>query len=244
MTVVLILVILGFCALAIDLSRMYNRKVELQTAADTIALTAARELDGTVAGVSRARSAAMRAAMNIFYDYNNANVEWTEDAMSFGAKPDGDIWFDAASAAQPSRAASLFHARVDTKALTARHGDVLMLLMHLFPNIGSGSTIGSIATAGRVSIDVMPLAVCAMSDFAGEARGTELVEYGFRRGVSYNLMKLNPGDTSKGANFLVNPLALAGTTGASVRSRMDVMRPFACTGTLAIPSLAGGNITV
>jgi len=55
MTMLLILVICGFCGFAIDLGRMYNRKVELQTVADTIALAAARELDGTTAGVTRAR---------------------------------------------------------------------------------------------------------------------------------------------------------------------------------------------
>ncbi len=244
MTVVLILVIVGFCGLAIDLSRMYNRKVELQTAADTIALAAARELDGTVAGVTRARTAATRAAINIFYDYNKSSVEWSEDALSFGARPDGDTWVDPESAAQSSRAASLFYARVDTRQLDAKHGEVPVLLMSAFSSIGTTSQVGSVATAGRVSIDIMPLAICAMSDSAGEARGTELVQYGFRRGISYNLMKLNRGETSKGANYLVNPVALPGTTGTALMARMDVMRPFVCTGTLAIPTLAGGNITV
>jgi hypothetical protein len=90
----------------------------------------------------------------------------------------------------------------------------------------------------------MPLAICAMSETPGEARGTELVEYGFRRGVSYDLMQLNPKESAKGANYLINPTALPGTTGGSVIGNMDVVRPFVCTGKLAIPSLVGGNITV
>lgn len=244
LAVVLTLVLLGFGGLAIDLGRMYNRKVELQTLADTVALAAAKELDGTVAGVNRARAASTRAAINIFYNYNNSSVEWSEAALSFGAEPGGDTWFDAQSAAQSTRAPTLFYARVDTSQLTPQHGDVPVLLMRVFSSVGASSQVSSMATAGRVSIDVMPLAICAMSDSEGEARGTELVQYGFRRGISYNLMKLNRGETSEGASYLVNPLALPGTMGASVRARMDVMQAFVCTGTLGIPTLAGGDITV
>ncbi|MDE1941849.1 MAG: hypothetical protein KGI47_01730 [Betaproteobacteria bacterium] len=43
-------VLLGFLALAIDLSRLYLARSTLQGAADAAALAGARELDGTVAG--------------------------------------------------------------------------------------------------------------------------------------------------------------------------------------------------
>ena len=55
---VMILVILGFIGLAIDLSRLYNRKVELQTVADTAALAAARKLTGATSGIDDAVTAA------------------------------------------------------------------------------------------------------------------------------------------------------------------------------------------
>ncbi len=83
-----------------------------------------------------------------------------------------------------------------------------------------------------------------MSATRGAARGAELVEHGFRRGISYNLMRLNPESTAKGANFLVNPVAAPGTIGSSVAARLDVIRPFVCTGTLAMPQITSGNITV
>ena len=244
MTMLLILVICGFCGFAIDLGRMCNRKVELQTVADTIALAAARELDGTTAGVTRARSAAMRVAMNTFYNYNTANIDWSEDAIAFSARADGDAWFDAGSAAQPARATTMFYARVDTSKFPTRPGEVGMLLMNVVSSVASTAHVGSVAIAGRVSIDIMPLAICAMSETRGEARGTELVEYGFRRGISYNLMKLNPNGAAAGANYLVNPFTFPGGAGASVIGSLDVIRPFACTGTLAIPTLAGGPLTV
>jgi hypothetical protein len=69
------------------------------------------------------------------------------------------------------------------------------------------------------------------------------VEFGFRRGVSYNLMNLNPGGTSP-ENFLVNPVAPPGTVGATMMNRMDVVAPFVCTGRMAIATLGGGDITV
>lgn len=244
MTMILILVILGVCGFAIDLGRMYNRKVELQTVADTIALAAAKELDGTLAGVTRARAAAARVAANTFYNYTTANIAWSEAALTFSARPDGDTWHDAAAAAQAARAATMFYARVDTSKLATPPGEVAMLLMHVVSSAGSSVQLGSVAIAGRVSINILPLAICAMSETPGEARGTELVEYGFRRGVSYDLMKLNPVESSKGANYLINPFAPPGTTGASVRDELDIIRPFVCTGTLAIPTLAGGTITV
>jgi hypothetical protein len=243
-TAVLILVIMGFCGLAIDVGRVLNRKVELQSAADTIALFAARELDGTEIGVNNANKAALQLASGIFYSYTASNVEWSSAAISFGATPYGDVWLDATEAAKPVNAPHLFYVRVDTSRLAASHGTVPLTLLRVIPSISSAAQVSGTATAGRSSINVMPLAICAMSETAGEARGTELVEYGFRRGVSYDLMQLNPKSNAKGANYLVNPIALPGTTGVSMMGKMDVVRPYVCTGKLAMPNLAGASITV
>jgi hypothetical protein len=70
-----------------------------------------------------------------------------------------------------------------------------------------------------------------------------LGEYGFRRGVSYDLMNLNPGGRSP-ENFLVNPIAPAGTVGTTMKDRMDVVAPFVCTGKMAVPTLQDGEMTV
>jgi hypothetical protein len=244
MTALLILVILGFCGLAIDLGRVINRKVELQSATESIALLAARELNGTGAGVTRAANFVVQFAPTINYNYNNSNIEWSGDAIRFGASPYGDTWLDATEAAKPENARNLFYVRVDTSALSDAHGEVPLSLLRVLPSIGSAAQVASTATAGRSSINVLPLALCAMSDKPGEARGTELVEYGFRRGITYDLMQLNPKENTKGANYLINPIALPGTTGESVIAKLDMVRPFICTGKLAIPSLEGGDITV
>jgi Flp pilus assembly protein TadG len=244
MTAVLLPVILALCGLAIELGRIYNRKVELQTAADIIAFAAAAKLNGTSEGITAARSAAAQAASSLQYAYSASGFEWSEEAIRFSARPDSETWFDADAAAIPANAATMFFARIDTDKLEGEPGEIRTLLLRIFPSIPDSTQVRSLAVAGRSSVDVMPLAICAMSSVPASARGTELVEYGFRRGVSYNLMKLNPGSQTAGANYLVNPVAFPGSPGSSVRERMDVVRPFICTGTMAVPTLAGGKITV
>jgi Flp pilus assembly protein TadG len=247
LTAVLIIVILGVCGLAIDLSRMYNRKVELQSAADSIAMAAAAELNGTEAGVTSARTAALEAAANnATYDYRSS-IAWTENALRFSTAPSGGDWVDAdTAAAQPGR---MFFVEVDTARLNARYGRVSMLMLQVLSPAKATASIRSRAVAGRSSVNVLPLAICAMTDATDPPGVTgpagELVELGFRRGISYNLMNLNPKSNTKAANFLINPVAPGGTTvTTSVKSRLDVIEPFVCTGTLSIPQVMGANITV
>lgn len=246
MTAVLIIVILGFCGIALDFSRMYNRKAELQIAADAIALAAAAELDGTEPGVGRALTAAAEAAArNPLYDYSASISEWSDSAIKFSAAPSGSPWLEAGEA--KGKAGNLFYVQVDTGRLDARHGRVSMLLLPVVSSSMTVAHIGSRATAGRSTVNVLPLAICAMTDTPltpGVPRGQELVELGFRRGISYNLMRLNPDSKSAGANFLINPLAPPGVAGTSVMSRLDVIEPFLCTGTMAMPGVTGGDITV
>lgn len=245
MTAALIVVILGMCGMAIDFARMYNRKAELQILADAMALAAAAELDGTTTGLTRAATAAAdAAARNPLYDYNASFAEYAAESLSFGAAPVGP-WLDASTA--NAQAANLFYARVDTTRLDPRHGRVNMLLLPVLSSSVSLADIGSRSVAGRSSINVLPLAICAMTDTPenpGVARGDELVEYGFRRGVSYNLMRLNPGSTAEGANFLVNPFAAPGASGTSLLNKLGDVAPFICTGTMAMPRVTGGNVTV
>jgi hypothetical protein len=71
----------------------------------------------------------------------------------------------------------------------------------------------------------------------------ELVEYGFRRGVSYDLMQLNPSGTSA-QNFLIDPVAPPGTTGSADDMLTANVSPFVCSGTMVMTRVSGGNLTV
>lgn len=241
-----LLVMIGFCGLALDLGQLYNRRVEMQTVADAAALAAARELDGTSAGVSRAVEEAARVlndpSSGLRYQYNNGRLNWSDSAIKFGSSPlhTGD-WRDASSArAIPER---LLYVKVDTTGLDSAYGAVNAIFMGaLARSLATVHTSGR-AIAGRSSINVTPLAVCAMSDIAGGSRAGELVEYGFRRGVSYDLMRLNPGGTTP-ENFLVDPITPPGGIASSGNTSLDTVKPFVCTGTMAMPSVTGGVIRV
>jgi hypothetical protein len=247
MTVGLIFVIIAFCGFAIELGMVYNRKAELQTVADTLALAAADKLDGTGAGIDNAAAAAASAAVNLLYSYNAGTIDWVPEALSFSSSPDGPDWLEAGAANTDVKAANLFYARVDTSRLDAKHGRVTTIFMRILSEANAQVIVGSTAVAGRSTINVMPLGLCVMSPLEADTRSGELVQYGFRRGVSYSLTELNP-DTAvygnTGVNFLINPVAPPGTTGTSVVANTDVIQPFVCTGSMAMPRVTGGNLTV
>jgi len=244
MTPFAIIVMIAMFGLALDLSRSYNRKTELQSVADAAALVAASYLDGTPEGIDRASAEAGLILVDYFYAYNSQSVSWSGAALKFGTDADGGTggWMSAATA--KASATKTFFARVDTSALDPMHGNVQNFLMPVLSSALSNSAIAATAVAGRDLLNVLPLAICANSTTnASSLPSGELVEYGFRRGVSYNLMNLNPGGRSP-ENFLVNPVAPPGTVGTTMMSRMDVVAPFVCTGQMAIPTLQGGAISV
>jgi Flp pilus assembly protein TadG len=245
----MVLALLGMAGMALDLAQTYNRKAELQSLADTVALAAARELNGTTAGVNNAVTAAASAAQNFRYQYNKFTVPWSNAALSFAAAPGtpDHAWVDAASA--PSTPAGLLFAKVDTAALAEQVNSVTAIFM---PVTGATSTLQAAAraVAGRLTIPVMPLAICAQSATPAASRANsanpaynELVEFGFRRGVAYNLMNLNPNGTTP-ENFLIDPLSPPGMPGAMVNFSTAVAGPFVCAGTMLMPSVSGGTLNV
>lgn len=246
MAAFVIFVMIGMFGMALDLSRSYNRKVELQNVADAAALRAASLLNGTSGGIDRAVDMAREAAEDNSLSYDNSQlVSWSPSALTFGTSANGGPggWMDADTA--KANATKIFFARANTSALDPSHGKVQNYFMPILSPALAETDVAASAVAGRDSLNVLPLAICANSNTAAASLSPsgELVEYGFRRGVSYNLMNLNPNGQSP-ENFLVNPVAPPGTVGETMMNRMDVVAPFICTGKMAIPTLQGGDITV
>lgn len=245
MTALLIVVMLGMFGMALDLSRSYNRKAELQTAADSAALAAAFVLDGTKDGIDRADTEAAKIVGTASFAYKGSNrISWSSAALKFGTRADGGAagWLPAAAAKE--MASQIVFARVDTSSLDSNPGKVQNFLMPVMSSALVETNVAGVAVAGRYSLNVLPLAICANSNvpassFPPAQPAGELVEYGFRWGVSYNLMNLNPGGKSP-ENFLINPVAPGGTVGTTMMNRMDVVGPFVCTGKMAIPTLRDG----
>jgi Flp pilus assembly protein TadG len=238
-----LILMFAMLGMALDLSQSYNRKMELQSVADAIALAAATALDGTPAGIDRAITAAGQAAVGFNVSYDKLSISWSSAALTFGTDANGSGgWVDGATA--QLNASKTFFARVDTSALDPAYGQVDNYFMPILSSALTTTTVSASAVAGRDSLNVLPLAICANSNTnASSLPSGELVEYGFRRGVSYNLMNLNPGGTSP-ENFLVNPIAPPGTVGTTMMDRMNVVAQFVCTGKMAISTLGGGDITV
>jgi len=244
-----IIVMFGFFGLALDLSQLYNRKVEMQTVADAVALAAAAELNGTSQGVT---TALLRASERFFtlpgstagglsYQYSTRTMEWSQDAISFGTTPNGPWRTAGEAAAQP---AGLLFARVDTRGLDPAYGEVRTIFVRVVDPAMVSATASAQATAGRFAVKVVPFGICAMRPEAGRNHKNELEEFGFRRGVSYNLMQLNPNGTASGQTFLINPLMAPGSTAAAPAVDAQTVAPFICTGTMAMARVTGGDIAV
>lgn len=250
MVVLALLVIVGAYGMVLDLGRVYHRRLEFDTVARAAALAAAQQLNGTPAGIDAALAEARLAVAGMTYDSNQRSVTWTDNALGFGATPDGG-WTDAATAR--SNPAAVWFVQADTARLGAPQNSLGLLVMHWVAAALTTVPVGATAVAGRTGIDADPLAVCAMSTVAAAPRVNpgapatpELVEYGFRRGVGYDLMQLNPHGTVP-ANFLVHPFALPGSAGAAGGTAGTApanVGPYVCAGQLAIPRVSGGRLAV
>lgn len=249
MTAPLLLVLIGFCALALEIGQVYNRKVDMSGFAKAVALAAARELDGTPEGITAAIREATATAGRFRYQHfaDGHSVEWNNLALSFSntASRTGN-WIPAATAG--ASAANLYFAKVDTAALTDSSGTIKTIFIRILSGGATQVTVSDSAVAGRTSVNVTPIAICAMGDAAvgRSATGssgtvTELVQYGFRRGVSYDLMQLNPNGTTA-VSYGVNPVSAPG--GTSTAFNTGILGSFVCTGTMWIPRIKGGNIHV
>lgn len=245
MFAVLLMLILGFMGLALDLSRLYNRKMELQAVADAAALAAARNLTGTASGINGAASAATSAANALKYDYGKAAIPWSSSAIKFATSASSATWMDA-GAASASPEAVMF-AKADTSLLDPDIGLIDTIFMRILGSDLATAGTGATAIAGRSTINVLPLAICALSTSAASSRspGGELVQYGFRRGVGYDLMQLNPNPgATVGENFVIDPIDPAGQLGSSNNSAASVVSPFVCTGTMPMVRVQGMRLTV
>lgn len=249
-----LIMIIGFCGLAIEMGQLYNRKVDMQGIARAAALAAARELNGTPEGIAAAKAAAQNAVTKLRYrSYTRGvPVTWTDEALSFSTSPARNgTWVSSADAGGSSgQAAGLFFARVDTAGLEATMGTVETLFIRVLDSSLAAIQVSDSVVAGKTSLKAIPIGICAMSASPAAAReaarsnGTkvyELVQYGFRRGVSYDLMRLNPNGTNP-RRFLVNPFAEPGTNDSGVSTTALV--PFVCSGSIWVNRLTGGTIRV
>ncbi|MET0320011.1 MAG: pilus assembly protein TadE [Duganella sp.] len=241
------LVILGVLGMALDLSRIINRRLELDTVASAAALLAAKQLNGTPAGINAALAQAATVVNALRYDQHRNAFQWNDDVLSFSATRHGE-WLGAAAAR--TAADRMLFVRADTALLTAPASTFGLVLIGALPGVPTAMAVTATAVAGRSGIEVAPLALCAMSSDAAASRANpgppasvELVEYGFRRGVAYDLMQLNPHGVEP-QNFLIDPFAPPGMAGAPANVSETAVGPYVCAGELALTTIGGAALTV
>lgn len=240
--------VFGFMGLSLDLAQTYDRKTELQNAADAAALAGAKRLAGTTAGIDAAVVDAKAIAALHKFKFQTA-VGLTDSTIAFSASPDG-VWLDATAAKlSPS---TIFFVKIDTRGSNtgtdADYGKVNTNFMQVVSSTTSTNTFGR-AVAGRYSLDVTPMGVCALRPDQREAlphkdlTDAELMEFGYRRGIAYNIIEVNPlGATAD--KYLINPVDIptsANDNGCTPSNNNTTeMRPFLCSGTSnIITSLPG-----
>jgi len=250
MTALLLPVLIGVLALAIELGRIYNRKVEMQSVADAIAISAAKKLNGTSSGIDDAIEAARfvvesgdAATTRPRYEYKRL-MNFSETAIQFAKSLDGGGWMNAQAAKLSP--AGIAYVKVDTSGLNSDYGKVDLILIKVLGNF-EPVYISHTTVAGRPHIKLMPFAICAMSRNASEPfkeRTTnglvELTEYGFRRGISYNIMKLSP-NTTAGVSYTLDPVSLPPKGG---NFSTDIIASSVCTGTVGLQKVVGETVNL
>ena len=254
-------VMLGFIGFVIDLSMLYLRNTELQQLADATAVAAAHELDGTADGVERALERARSIAVQISYGgpYRDPKLffeegdSWSDSALFVGTSLNGP-WVRASSVTSDVAAANLLYARVNTGELASLPGApglVSTTVLRALSGSDRSVTAAPASVAARVGMRITPLGVCALSTVKFDKRqaealtpapeiAPELVEFGFRRGITYDLRNLNPSGSS-GQPFLVNPVAPGAYASQADHFTQATLKPFFCSGTIAYGSLLPGR---
>ena len=160
--------------LGMDAGRLFVAREELQVFADEAAIAAALELDGTAAGLTRARDAAATgpgsgATLN---HWNFGTALPATVTVAFSDVPHGV--FDS----NPATAAGLRFLRVSVTA------SVSLYFLPLVPGIGHSQTASASSVAGQNPRNSMGDGLAPFSPVAHDSAGTD---FGFTRGLQYTL---------------------------------------------------------
>ncbi len=241
--------VFGFMGLSLDLAQTYDRKTELQNAADAAALAGAKKLVGTTTGIDDAVTAAQNIAALHKFKFQTA-VGLNAATIKFSSSPDtADVsWLSAADAKATGVVSTIFFIKIDTRGFDANYGQVNTNFMQLSSSSTSSTTntFGR-AVAGRFSLGLTPIAVCAIETIKygsiphltpSPALPPELKEYGYRRGLAYNIVDLNPLGSPQN-KYLLNPIDIPtgkfdGTTCQKSNDAPATMRPYICSGTASL----------
>lgn len=233
----LLLVLVPLGGLVLDLGHLYIAKAELQNGADAAALAAAKDLDNTSGGVDKAITNGQAIGRSHHYNFDT-QLTLDEAAFSFSDSPDGP-WKTAGEARVAP--ASMTFVKVETGSKT------LSTYLMRVAGEANTSTFGT-AVAGRFVTLITPIGVCAAdpdhrtSKFSYSTGVTELVEFGFRRGVAYNTFSLGSLGGATYDPYLINPVSQGSGSCDAGMSSANKTAPFVCNGNSAVLTAGVGTV--
>lgn len=223
-------VLVGMLALVIDLGHLYWAKAGLQNAADAAALAGAKELDGTAAGITRAKQSALNVGRENSYSFLLPVANDDADGglvIEVGSCKDDPCMEPIDSINTDILAADKLFLKVDTQ-----QRNLSTWFATLF-GVEETATFG-LAVAGRVEPEISPIAICTL---APDPTNSFTQELGFERGVSYDISDANP--IGPGTVFWIDPQAtIAGTCDGSVPTSL----PYICTGKINFTPTVGSTV--
>lgn len=257
MTGLMAMVLFAFGGIVLDLGHLYIAKSELQNAADAAALAGAKELNHTAAGVAAAVDRAIAIAAQHRYNFStplNITVENIRLASCPNASNVNDFnrpqlrspsctFAPADSITTNEQAAGLSFLEVDTGTQNLN-----TYLMRVAGAAYNTTATAGYAVAGRFETMVTPLGVCAIDPTTRTSKYThsnnlsEIVELGFRRGVTYNLFQLNPLASGPSDPYLINPVDAYPNSCDASHSSATFTAPFICTGSSAVLGSGTGKV--
>jgi hypothetical protein len=176
--------LLGVTGLAIDIGRMYIAKDEAQAFADSASLAAARQLDGTTAGVTRATAAAGSDSDKWRFD----TQPFTSISTAFATSSAGPF-----TTALPNPPTGYTFARVAVSV------DLPMYLIRILS--GPTAQVAASAVAGGRSLTQLnggefPFSPYTRKGYTGALPDNASDPYGYQVGNQYTLRWGAPGDRS------------------------------------------------
>lgn len=245
-----VLVFFGLLGIAVDLSLLYVRKTELQNAADAAALSGAKDLNQTAAGVTSAINDAITTFSQNVGSNTIVGVSISSANLRLGSCPNPSdrlplrtpncTFVAASSVTSDSQAAGLTFMEVNTGTQSS---PAFFMPVHTQGAVTTTGTYGY-AVAGQFLQTVTPIAVCAVTSTKTITYPTgEQLEYGFRRGISYNIINLDPLGHSPN-KLLLNPVDTPATGCSPSHSSASFTNPFLCIGNSAVAANITSSPTV
>ncbi|MFB3828869.1 MAG: pilus assembly protein TadG-related protein [Bryobacteraceae bacterium] len=193
--------------LALDVARLFIARSELQVFTDEAALYAAFQLDGSAAGLERARQALATGPGNGANRWMFATQPVHNATGAFAASAAGP--FEAA----PASAAGYRFVRVRVTS------SIPLYFLPLLPGLASSQQVSAVSTAGQT---MQPGLGEGLAPFSPDAHNPSDPNFGFTPGQRYTLRWPPPGQREKPGNQCSGDVGFLPAGGSADRGYIDV----------------------